>query len=133
MFKLHSTDDGRVPPYEYLAAGAITPKIGMALYMSSGVLAVAGGANAPRYISMTERSAALTSGDIIPVIRIDKDMIFESVADGVGTATVGALYDIATGGLKVDIDASTYDNFELVWAAATTTADGTVVRGRFVA
>ena len=35
-FMIHSTDDGRVVPIEYLPASAITPKIGMALIQSSG-------------------------------------------------------------------------------------------------
>jgi hypothetical protein len=31
MFTVYSTDDGRNLPVEYLPAGAITPKLGMAL------------------------------------------------------------------------------------------------------
>ena len=78
MFLLHSTDDGRIPSLEYLPAGAITPKVGMALVQSSGNLAIATGTTKPTYISMVEKSAALTAGDIIPVFRIDPDMIFET-------------------------------------------------------
>lgn len=78
MFLLHSTDDGRVPSLEYLPAGAITPKVGMALTQSSGNLAVATGTTKPTYICMVEKDSALTAGDIIPVFRIDPDMIFET-------------------------------------------------------
>lgn len=78
MFLLHSTDDGRVPSIEYLPAGAITPKVGMALTQSSGNLAIATGTTKPTYISMVEKDSALTAGDIIPVFRIDPDMIFET-------------------------------------------------------
>lgn len=78
MFLLHSTDDGRIPSLEYLPAGAITPKVGMALVQSSGNLAIATGTTKPTYISMVEKSSALTAGDIIPVFRIDPDMIFET-------------------------------------------------------
>lgn len=78
MFLLHSTDDGRVPPIEYLPCSAITPKAGMALVQSSGNLAIATGTTIPTYISMIDRASACTAGDIIPVIRIDPDMIFET-------------------------------------------------------
>ncbi len=78
MFLLHSTDDGRVPSLEYLPAGAITPKVGMALTQSSGNLAIATGTTKPTYICMVEKDSALTAGDIIPVFRIDPDMIFET-------------------------------------------------------
>ncbi len=131
-FSVYKTDDGRVPAVEYLPAGAITPKAGMLLYVSSGLLAVAGGSHAPRYVSMTEKSAAVSSGTLIPVIRVAPDIIFKTEADGAGTAVVGALYDIASGGMKVDIDASTHDNFELTGAEAASTVNGTVLYGRIV-
>lgn len=77
-FMLHSTDDGRIPPIEYLPCAAITPKVGMALTQSSGNLAIATGTTKPTYISMVEKSAAVTAGTIIPCFRIDPDMIFET-------------------------------------------------------
>lgn len=77
-FMLHTTDDGHIPAWEYLPAGAITPKVGMALTQSSGKLAIATGTTAPSYISMMESSSALTAGTIIPVIRVNKDMVFAS-------------------------------------------------------
>lgn len=73
----HSTEEGRVTPWEYLPCSAITPKIGMALIMSSGKLAIATGTNKPTYISMVDKDAAVTAGDIIPVIRVHPDEIFE--------------------------------------------------------
>lgn len=73
----HSTEEGRVTPWEYLPCSAITPKIGMALIMSSGKLAIATGTNKPTYISMVDKDAAVTAGDIIPVIRVHEDEIFE--------------------------------------------------------
>ena len=36
---IHQTDSGRVPGLEYLPSGAITPKAGMALKLTSGKLA----------------------------------------------------------------------------------------------
>jgi hypothetical protein len=78
MFLLHSTDDGRVPSLEYLPAGAITPKVGLALTQSSGNLAIATGTTKPTYICMVDGNAALTAGTEIPVFRVDPDMIFET-------------------------------------------------------
>lgn len=78
MFLLHSTDDGRIPSLEYLPCSAITPKVGMALVQSSGNLAIATGTAKPTYISMVEKASACTAGDLIPVFRIDPDMIFET-------------------------------------------------------
>ena len=78
MFLIHSTDDGRIPPFEYLPASAITPKVGMALTESEGKLAIATGTTKPSYICMTQRAAALTAGDIIPVIRVQPDIVFET-------------------------------------------------------
>lgn len=72
-----SNEDGRVNPWEYLPCGAITPKIGMALVQSSGVFAIATGTTKPTHISMVEKSAACTSGDIISVIRVQPDQVFE--------------------------------------------------------
>ena len=73
----YQNEDGRVGPWEYLPCSAITPKIGMALVLSSGKLAIATGTTKPSYISMTEKSAAVSAGDIIPVIKVQPDQVFE--------------------------------------------------------
>lgn len=78
MFVPYKTKDGAVIPWEYLPCSAITPKIGMALVQSAGNLAIAAGTNAPAYISMVEKDSACTAGDLIPVIRVDHDTIFET-------------------------------------------------------
>jgi len=78
MFVPHKNAAGNVIPWEYLPCGAITPKIGMALVQSSGNLAIATGTTAPTYISMCEKDSACTAGDIIPVIRVDHDTIYET-------------------------------------------------------
>lgn len=78
MFVPHKNAAGNAIPWEYLPAGAITPKVGMALVQTDGNLAVATGANAPSYISMMESNAALTAGTNIPVIRVDHDTIYET-------------------------------------------------------
>ena len=77
-FMLHTTDDGHIPAWEYLPASAIAPKKGMALTLSSGKLAIATGTTAPIYISMTESASALTAGTIIPVIRVNGNMVFKT-------------------------------------------------------
>lgn len=78
MFVPHKTAAGNVIPWETLPAGAITPKAGMALIQASGNLVIAVGANAPAYISMCDRDSACTAGDLIPVIRVDHDTIYET-------------------------------------------------------
>jgi len=78
MFIPHKNAAGNVIPWEMLPAGAITPKVGMALIQSSGNLAIATGTNAPTYISMCEKESACTAGDMIPVIRVDHDTIYET-------------------------------------------------------
>lgn len=101
-FKIHTTDDGRVPGIEYLPAGAITPKVGTALTVSAGKLAVASGTTAPSYISMCERETACTAGELIPVIRVGKDMILETTLSADGSAvSIGDKVTLHTDGMKV--------------------------------
>jgi len=80
-FKVYKTDDGRVMPAEYFPADGLTPKLGMALVLKSGLLAAASGADAPAYVSMTERRAACAGGERIPVLRVGPDVIWETGAD----------------------------------------------------
>lgn len=102
MFIPYKTDDGRVPAWEYLPASAITPKVGMALTMTSGQLAKASGTNKPTYISMVEKETACTAGDIIPVVRVGADMILETTFSAAATSVVpGAKVTVATDGLQV--------------------------------
>ena len=129
-FKLHSTDDGRVPAIEYLPCGAITPKVGMALLQTSGNLAIATGTNKPTYISMCEKDSACTAGDIIPVLRVQPDMIFET--------TNSAAFSSISKGDKVTLHASsglqvtattTSGVAEVIYSDGTET--GSAVRVRF--
>lgn len=101
-FKVHLTDDGRVPGIEYLPCGAIKPQIGMALVQTSGKLAAATGTNAPKYISMCSRDSACEDGEIIPVIRVNADMVFETTLAVAGTALKpGDKVTLHTDGLQV--------------------------------
>jgi len=128
-FLVHSTDDGRVPAWEYLPAGAITPKVGTALYLSSGNLAVATGTTKPTYISMIDCAAALTAGDIIPVIRVEPDIIFETKSSA--SFTERKIGDKVTLGSNGDAVTATTTNgvAEIVYIDGT--ASGDMVRVRF--
>lgn len=128
-FLIHSTDDGRACPWEYLPAAAITPKIGMALHFYSGKLTTTSGTTKPTYISMVDKSAALTAGDIIPVIKIQPDIVFETTISGTAaTLTPGTAVQVASGGMGADF-ATTSGTFTLETGAA---AVGDTVRGRFL-
>lgn len=101
-FKLYKTDVNKVPPIEYLPAGAITPKMGMALTMSGGNLAIASGTTVPSYVSMVECESALTAGTVIPVIRVLPDMIWETAAQAALTSiTLGDKVTLHTDGMQV--------------------------------
>lgn len=78
MFVPHKNAAGNAIPWEMHPAGAITPRVGMALVQTDGNLAIATGVNAPTYISMCGKDGACTAGDLIPVIRVDRDTIYET-------------------------------------------------------
>ena len=128
-FKIHSMDGGRVPGIEYLPAGAITPKVGMALVQTNGQLALATGANAPTYISMCEKDRACTAGEIIPVIRVGKDMILETTFAAAATSVkLGSKVTLHPDGLQVTAT-TTSGVAEIVYMDGT--ASGSMCRVRF--
>ena len=128
-FKIHSMDGGRVPGIEYLPAGAIAPKVGMALVQTNGQLALATGANAPTYISMCEKDRACTAGEIIPVIRVGKDMILETTFAAAATSVkLGSKVTLHTDGLQVTAT-TTSGVAEIVYMDGT--ASGSMCRVRF--
>ncbi len=128
-FKIYSTDDNRVPGIEYLPASAITPKVGMALTQTTGQLALATGTTAPTYISMCEKDSECTAGDIIPVIRVGKDMILETTfADAATSIKLGDKVTLHTDGLQVTAT-TTNGVAEVVYMDGT--ASGSMCRVRF--
>ncbi len=128
-FKIYSTDDNRVPGIEHLPASAITPKVGMALTQSGGQLALASGTTAPTYISMCEKDSACTAGDIIPVIRVGKDMIFETTFAAAATSIKpGDKVTLHTDGLQITAT-TTGGVAEVVYMDGT--ASGSMCRVRF--
>lgn len=101
-FKVHSVDDGHVPPLEYLPAGAITPRVGMALKLEAGKLAPAKGAERPGFIAMTERREACKDGEVIPVMRVGRDIVYEATATAAMTGVKpGDKVTISTDGMGI--------------------------------
>lgn len=101
-FLTQQVDGGRVPGIEYLPCSAITPKVGMALVQSGGNLAIASGTTAPTYVSMIEKEAACAAGDIIPVMRVLPDMVFETTFSAAASAIkLGDKVTLNTDGLQV--------------------------------
>lgn len=86
MFIPVKNDTGAPTPWEFLPCGAITPKLGMALIQTSGNLAIATGTSKPTYISMVEKEAACTAGDLIPVMRVEPGTIFETELSAAGSS-----------------------------------------------
>lgn len=99
----HSNSDGRVQPWEYLpATGSTAPSIGLALVLSSGKLAKATGTTKPTYICMREESAAVAAGTLIPVIKVEPDMVFECTnSASLSGVAIGTKVTIADDGLRV--------------------------------
>lgn len=133
-FLIHSTDDGRVLPWEYIPVGTIasttsvTTKVGMALTQTGGSMAVASGTTKPTYISMREQDTPLTADDLIPVVRVQPDVIFETELSAAGTSLkVGNKVTIETDGLRVT--ATTSDGIaEIVEILGTEIGDKVRVR-----
>lgn len=101
-FYIQQVDGGRNPGHEYLPAGAIVPKVGMALTVTGGKLSIASGTTAPSYISMIEKEEALTDGDVIPVMRVLPDMMFQTTFQAAATSIkLGDKVTIHTDGLQV--------------------------------
>ena len=128
-FKIHSTDDGRVPGLEYLPCAAMTPKVGMALIQTDGVLTTAAGTDVPTYICMCERETPVEAGTIIPVVRVGKDMVFEtSFSAAASSIKLGSKVTLDADGLQVT--ATTTDGAaEVVYMDGT--ASGSMCRVRF--
>lgn len=125
-FKLHTTDDGHLPAWELMPATAITPKVGMALYLTSGKLAIASGTNKASYICMEERAAAVTAGDLIHVVKIGCDQVWESTVGG--SLTVGTAYQVTSDGMSVSTT-TTSGCFVPNWVGGTSSGDACT--GRF--
>ncbi len=121
---IFQTDDGRVPGLEYLPCGEIVPKVGMALKTDGGKLAPASGTERPAYLSMTERDAACADGELIPVIRISGDTVFETGTPDGFTAVLGDRVQLSADSLGL--------TGETGGAAEVVYTDSEITRFRFV-
>lgn len=130
-FRLYSTDDGRVPAWEYFECGEMKPEVGMGLAPdeSTGQLVASA---VPAYICMRQEDANVAAGTKIPVVRIAPDQVWESGFYGNSnpSAKVGMKCDVSTSGLWVEGTEQVNSNFEITYLTGTTMES--VVRGRFV-
>lgn len=128
-FFFHTIDGRFTAGTEYLEAGAITPKVGLALTVTSGKLAVASGAVKPSYICLAEADTAVTAGTVIPVARVLPDEIFETTASAALTSiNVGDKVTLSADGMQVTAT-KTDGVAEIVYIDGT--AVGDTVRVRF--
>ena len=128
-FLIHTIDGRLNAATEYLPCGAITPKVGLALTMTNGNLAVASGTTKPAYICLRNDEAAVASGTVIPVTRVLPDTIFETTASAsMASVNVGAKVTLAADGLQVT--GTTTDGVAEI-VSMDGTAAGSTVRVRF--
>ena len=101
-FLIHSVDDGRVLPWEYLPAESLVPQVGMALKMEGGKLTPASGSDRPQYISMRGQENAVPVGGVIPVVRVSADVVWETELTADGSALVpGDSVTLAADGMGI--------------------------------
>lgn len=100
-FMIHTVEGGHIPAFEHYPADGITPKVGMAMVLSAGKLAIAAGTTKPTHISMCEREAACADGELIPVVAVNEGLTFAVPASVANTVAIGNKVTIATGGLGV--------------------------------
>ena len=124
----YSNEDGRVPPWEYLPCSAITPKRGMLMKLDGGKLAKASGSDVPEFLCIEERSAAVSAGDPVKVVRVEPDTDYETVFSAAATGLgPGDKVTIATDGLRVT--ATTASGVaEIVYMEGTASGDTVIVR-----
>lgn len=126
-FKPHQNDNV-LQPWEYFPAAAGTYEVGQMLKMSDGQLAALTAATktTPPYVCMAR--ATVAEGEELPVLRVQKDMIFETqLSAEAAAAKTGSLLEVSAGGLMADATAA--GTFEVVFIEDT--AAGSTVRGRF--
>lgn len=133
MFQPAKSDTGAVLPWEYLPAAVDEYLAGQLLNLNaSGQLAAIAAdlTTKPAYLCMGDVEIG-TAGDILPVTRIQDDVIYETtLAEAATGAVVGTKLQVESGGLQASKPATGGGAFEVVWMEGT--AAGDVVRGRFV-
>ena len=129
MFRPHTSNNGAVLPFEYLPAAAGAYEAGQLLNVTAGKLTKISDAckTTPAYLCMGKHTVA--DGENLPVTRIGDDVIYETeLSAAAETAAVGTKLEVSAGGLAAD--AAAEGTFEVVFLEDT--AEGSVVRGRFV-
>lgn len=96
----HKYRDGQLDPWEaHPAASGIMPQIGLALKFASGKLAKASGADNIDYICMEQSDVATTAGQMLHVIAVDGDTIYETTLSAAVTSiAAGNTYNLDTNG-----------------------------------
>lgn len=126
-FKVFKTDDGRDLPIEYLPCSAIAPEVGMAMKLTSGNLAKCGATDMPVYISVNT-SGTVTAGDLIPVVRVQQDIIFETTSSAALTGVnIGDKVQLNANALQVTATKTT-GVAEIVDMSGTAAGDRVFVR-----
>lgn len=124
-FMIQSTGDHRVPANKLLPCAAITPKVGMALVLTGGTLAIASGTTKPTHICVEEHEAAVAAGTLIHAIQVEPDITFAVPLSAAGTSLkVGNKVTLATGGMAVT--ATTTDGVALIEKICGTAVDDLV-------
>lgn len=105
MFKLIKIENARmnVPePLQFQATASEAITKGEALVLSSGKLTKCGATTKPTYIALASCAAKATNMDIVPVIRVEPNQVYqvETSADA-HAAVVGTAVTLHTDGLKV--------------------------------
>lgn len=82
-FMIYSTDDGRIPAWEYYQATGANPKVGMTMNLANGNLAIASGTEKPQYICMREHGKEAVEGELVPVVAVTAGLVVECPCTGV--------------------------------------------------
>ena len=90
-------------PIMRLPAGAIAPKIGTALVLTGGKLAIAKDAVKPEYISLYDAGGKVVAdGTIIPVEPVYPSTIYETELTGsLSSVAVGSIHNVNTNGSSI--------------------------------
>lgn len=102
MFIPYMKESGGIDAWELQPATAsLALNVGTALALSSGKLVKATGTTAPTFICM-EKVASTTTGQMVHVIRVQPDTIFESeLSVASSSIAIGTKYTIAADGERV--------------------------------
>lgn len=128
-FKRHTIDHGLSESWEYFPGGAIVPEVGKALVLTAGQFAVATGTTEPTHICMRHEDAAITAGTILPAVKADPAIVWETTFSAAATLIkLGDKVTLSTDGTQVTAT-TTGGVATVVWMEGT--AEGDKVRVRF--